>query len=535
VPGLSSPPRRLGTLALILASALAAGCGGGGHRAAPPSSRRPLVSIFEAPTQLAADPGATLEQLRRLGVQYVRVLVQWRLVAPSPSSARPPANFNPDLASAYRRGNWATYDAIDRDARAEGIGVLFDIDGPAPSWATGPGFIPGGTPGVWRPSAAGFEAFARAVGRRYGGRYTPPGASSPLPRVSFWSIWNEPNLGEAELAPQAIDDSRIEASAVMYRGLLDAGWSALQATGHGGDRILIGDLAPLGQTVGTNVPGNFGEMVPLRFARALYCVDGALRPLRGAAAAARGCPTTAAGRSAFPRDHPALFDATGFAIHPYPGPTRVPPTTVLGSDFATLANLSKLEGLLTTVSREYGHPRPWGIWNTEYGYITDPPFAPGAPLALAAAYENWAEYLSWREDWMRSFDHYLLVDPPVGGPSHFFTGLEFSNPALTHKPTYRAFRMPLYLPDTRAPQGRPLEVWGCVRPVNDTASPPPAEIQLQPGGRGAFKTVRSVAMRTGRCYFDLRVRFPSGGEVRLAWSFPGGPTVYSRAVAIGFS
>ncbi len=521
---------------MILAGALAAAaCGGSANKVHPPAHRPPLVSIFEAPNELASNPDRTLAQLRTLGVQYVRVLVQWRSVAPAASASSAPAHFDAASPSAYPQANWAVYDDIDRDARAHGMGVLFDVDGPAPQWATGPGFISGGAAGVWRPSPSGFGAFTRAVGTRYSGHYTPPGASTPLPRVSFWSIWNEPNLGEADLAPQTIDNSRIEFSAVMYRRLLAAGWSALHETGHGGDTILIGELAPLGQTVGTDVPGNFGEMVPLRFLRALYCVDASLRPLRGAAASARGCPTTAAGSKAFARDNPALFDATGLAVHPYPGPTRIPPNTVFGPDFANLANLPKLEALLQTVTGDYGRTGQVAIWNTEYGYITDPPLGSGAPPPLAAAYENWAEYIAWREPWMRSWDHYLLVDPPVGGPSHFFTGLEFSDPTLTPKATYAAFQMPVYLPVTHGSAARSLEVWGCVRPVNDVASPPPAEIQLQPGGHGAFRTIRTVAVTAGNCYFDVRVRFPSGGEVRLAWPVPGAQPIYSRVVAITLS
>src|SRR5207248_2268860 len=94
-------------------------------------------------------------------------------------------------------------------------------------------------------------------------------------------------------------------------------WKALHATGHGGDTILIGETAPRGITVG-DAPGHFQGMVPLRFIRALYCVDANLRPLAGAAARSRGCPLDAAASKQFAAEHPALFQATGFADHPYP-------------------------------------------------------------------------------------------------------------------------------------------------------------------------------------------------------------------------
>ena len=61
--------------------------------------------------------------------------------------------------------------------------------------------------------------------------YRAAGSSPPLPRVDFWGIWNEPNYGQ-DLAPQAIGSS-VELSPNLYRGLLDAGYTSLKATGHG--------------------------------------------------------------------------------------------------------------------------------------------------------------------------------------------------------------------------------------------------------------------------------------------------------------
>ena len=95
--------------------------------------------------------------------------------------------------------------------------------------------------------------------------------------------------GSSSLSPQTVNG--VEVGPRLYRGLLDAAWSALQATGHGGDTILIGELASTGHAN----PGSTLGMEPLRFLRALYCVDSRFRELRGAAAAARGCPTNAAG------------------------------------------------------------------------------------------------------------------------------------------------------------------------------------------------------------------------------------------------
>jgi hypothetical protein len=529
--------RTLPILLVPLLTLAVTGCGNSAHprpvTAPPPSG---LISIFEADQVLWA-PTQTLERLRRLGVQYVRVMLQWRSVAPT----SPRGGFDASSPGAYPAANWAPYDAIDRDAHRLGIGVLFDVTGGAPAWAMGSGFQSGGAPGVWKPSPSQFERFVRAVGTRYSGTYSPPGRRSPLPRVSFWSIWNEPNLGQADLAPQTADGSTVEVSAVMYRQLLDAGWRALHQTGHGADTILIGDLAPYGQSVPPGpgfpqgLPGIFGYMEPLRFLRALYCVDGSLHPLRGQAAATRGCPTTPAGSRAFTRQHPALFQASGFAIHPYPS-GGVPPNVVLpvdDPDSVYLATVSRLTEFLDRVTARYRAPRRYPIYSTEYGYLTKPPFPYGAPLQLVPAYLNLAEYMSWRNPRVRSWDQYLLLDPQpyIYSHSHFDSGLEFADGAP--KPTYAAYRMPIYLPATREARGGKLAVWGCVRPAGYySAAPQRAEIQLQRGGHGTFTTVSSVTLATSNCYFDVMVSFSSGGSVRVAWSYPGGPTIYSRLVAI---
>jgi hypothetical protein len=498
--------------------------------------RRPgLESIFEAEPQLHAQPGATLDLLRRLGVGTVRVYMAWAALAPDATSSKRPTGFDGSTPAGYPTASWAPYDVIIRDAVARGIGVLLDPGAPAPQWATGRGAPRGGVFGAWKPSAAQYGRFVHAVATRYSGHYTPPGASSPLPRVSFWSIWNEPNLG-IDLAPEAIDNSTVATSPLMYRRLADAAWNALHRTGHGGDRILIGELAPAGQTSGKNVPGNFGYMVPLRFVRGLYCVDSRLQRLQGSAARARGCPSGGAGSRRFASDHPVLFQASGYAVHPYPGTGSVAPNVLVPDepDFANLAALPKLEHVLDAVTSAYGSSKRFELYSTEYGYFTNPPSPTGAPLQLAAAYLNWAEYISWSSPRIRSWDQYLLADPAAGGASKFVTGLEFANGV--HKPSYAAYRMPIYLPVTRVSATHDVEVWGCVRPARyarlDTGLPQRVQIELQPRPGAPFETLETLTITDPNGYFDTRVRFPSSGAVRTAWAYRHGPTVYSRTVPI---
>ena len=522
-----------GALAAACLSLLAA-CGSSSAPPLPPlhPDRVGPETIFTPASELNVDPVGTLDELQRLGVDTVHVYMHWADIAPDPSSTTKP-DFDATDPAAYPAAGWAPYDAIVQDTRARRMGLILDLVPPPPHWATGKGDpVPASEP-QWRPSASEYGQFVRAVATRYSGHYVPPGASAPLPRVDFWSIWNEPNLG-VELAPQAVPHSQVEVSGALYRGLVNAGWKALQATGHGHDTIMIGELGPAGATFG-DAPGLFAAMAPLRFLRALYCVDSSYRPLRGAAARKRGCPTTAAGTKAFPAQNPGLFHASAFADHPYSfglPPNRGTPDE---PDYTDLIEVPKLEHVLDTLQRVYGSDTRFPIYSTEYGFQTSPPGPPEGTVspATAAYYLNWAEYLTWQDPRLRSYDQYLLQDGPGG---YFTTGLKFVNG--TPKPTYAAFRMPLYLPVRSTSSGHPLEVWGGVRPAHNaqlaTHKAQRVEIQFKPASASAFKTVRTVTLTDRYGYFDVLVKFPGSGngQVRTAWTYPNGPQVFSRTVDI---
>jgi hypothetical protein len=469
----------------------------------------------------------TLETLKLLGVDRLVVSVDWNALAPDASSRRPPAGFNGANPADYAPGAWTPLDTIAVRAAAFGLRVHFNVTGGAPLWgdkrAPGPSMVR-----VWYPSAAGFGAFVHAVGERYSGHYTPPGASAPLPAVRYWSIWNEPNVGSSSLSPQTVNG--IEVGPALYRGLLDAAWGALLATGHSPatDTILVGQMASTGHLD----PGFEFGMQPLRFLRALYCVDSSYQLLRGAAAAERQCPATAAGTKRFPAQHPALFQASGWGHHPYwlqGGAPSMPPPAI-GPDWVTFSVLSKLETALDRIQRLYGSDRRFAIYLTEYGIETNPPRPDFTTSpALQATYLNQAEYIAWRDPRMKTLSQYQLQDaPPLhpGTVSSFASGLIFTNGIP--KPSYAAYRLPLWLPVLDAQRGQSLEVWGCVRPAKryPKQSVPPVQIQLD------GQTLRRVPITNPEGYFDVRVIFPRSGTVTLAWRVPGGSTIYSRAVAI---
>jgi hypothetical protein len=521
-------------------------------------------SMLEDDPMLMNDPTGTLAQLRLLGVQSVRVAVRWYYIAPAPHSRRMPRHFNGNDPASYPAANWAVWDEIVRDAAQDGITVDFNPMGGAPLWAEGGGAPRGNTNPNWEPSPGLYRQFVHALGVRYSGRYDPRlkrtvRDSNDLPRVSFWSVWNEPDYGPS-LAPQGVmGDLTIPNSPRMYRNLVDAAWSALAATGHRHDTFIFGELAPRGYPFW----GIYSGMKPVTFMRYLYCVGPNFRPLSGSAAAATGCPTTAAGSRRFRAENPGLFGASGISDHPYM--RWYPPNLEEQPDpqYTSLAEIGILEYVADRLQRVYGSSRRLPIWDTEFGYITTPPkhdnqYEPSKPhhqpwpsQAKASYYLNWAEYISWRNPRLASFFQYLFQDPLPSLKSNdwggFASGLVNYNG--TAKATYAAWRLPLYMPRTTGRRGQRLQVWGCVRPAHyallDTGQPQSAQLQFAPRSGGAYRTLATVTIssRSASCYFDLRASFPSSGWVRLAWAYPGGDpllgnygphgkTVYSRLIAL---
>ena len=477
-------------------------------------------SIFQDDNQLVfqspAGVARTLDQLRYLGVDVIRVSVFWDIVAPAPrSSARP--SFDAGDPAAYPAVNWERYDQVATLASQRGIQVNFNLSPPVPRWASGRtrnlGFV-----GHFRPSASEFGKFVRAVGRRYAGGYVAEGRT--VPRVSFWSLWNEPN-GPHFLAPQwdRSGGRSYEASARIYRSLVDAGYSALAETGHGGDTILIGETAPKG-VLGA---GPARSLRPLRFIRALYCVDQQLRPLRGAAARVQGCPQSNQA-TAFPAAHPGLFRATGWGHHPYQ--LLLAPHVRSQADSVSTADIPSLTGTLDGAFNAYRQRRRIPIYFDEYGYETDPPADFGVSFALQAAYLNQAEFMAYTNPRVRSYSQFLLRDYPAS--DLFQSGLITEDGEA--KPALAAYRIPIHVPVTRSRDGR-FRVWGMLRP-GARAGVRTADVQFRARGAGAFATVATVTT-SGRGYVDRTVFLSSAGEVRLAFRDPAtGQQAYSRSISV---
>jgi hypothetical protein len=535
----------------IVVGLILAGCGGsstpkGGTTAAPHTGvthRSDLLTIMQADGELddpQADPATTIDALAGFGASTIRTIIYWVNFAPDPDSHAKPKGFDATDPGAYTPSVWKILDGADRAAQKDGVTLYVTLNGgSAPLWGTGPGAPKHGlNPDHWKPSPTGYEQWVKAVGKRYSGHYKPKGQPSPLPRIHFWSIWNEPNLG-VEIAPVATHGGRIATGAAQYRKLVEAGWDGLAASGHttSTDTILIGETAPRGIMPPVQIRLPAQAMLPLQFIRALYCVGTDFKPLRGKAATEIDCPTNAAGTKAFVSQNPALFKASGWADHPYPdgqAPTvNTQPKGTTG--YADFANLGALIDTLDSVTGAYGEHPKFPIYNTEFGYSTKP--LGFVTQAKAEIYLNQAEYLTWINPRVASYDQYEWHDPLP--PAVFTTGLYPADGTDPPKATLAAFLMPLWLPATNTDKGSPLEVWGCARQATgverSTKQPQRIGIQLSTDNGKTYVTIKTVALDPPEdgCYFDTHVKFPASGLVRTTWTNSASAAVeYSRTQAI---
>ena len=450
-----------------------------------------------------ATQARTLDTMKALGADRVRVSLIWRLVAPAAADAQKPAGFEGANPAAYPAGAWDRYDRLVQLAAQRGLGIAFDVTAPAPNWATG---TPPEQPQIdptFDPSAAEFGAFVRAAALRYRG-------------VHYWSIWNEPN-DAASLTPQWLHDPRdptrwVPTSPQVYRRLADAAWQSLQETGHGRDTILIGETAPKGLLDNAGLTASIDSQL---FVHELYCVDANLQVYQGTSAEVRGCPTADQGAT-FVREHPALFAATGWAHHPYElsiAPNEPPRHE---DSWVTLGNLNDLSRLLRRIRARYAQPAQAlsRLYLTEYGYQTNPPEPQGVSPALQAEYLNHAEYLTWRNQSVRTLGQFPLRDgTPVA--STFQSGLRTAKGV--RKPAYEAYALPVWLPSPRVQTGHKLKVWGLVRAAPNGRRAQ-VSIQVRRAGSHAWTRVATRSSQGPRGYLTANVPVASSGDLRLVWN-----------------
>ena len=355
----------------------------------------------------------------------------------------------------------------------------------------------------------------------------PDPAGQPIPRVDYFGIWNEPNEA-AWLNPQfkTVHGHEVLTAPAEYRGLVDAAWTSLAATGHAHDTVLVGETA------------SRGWILPTPFIEALYCVGTNLQPLTGKAATEIRCPKSG-NRAAFVGAHPGLFQSTGYAHHPYsfdvPPTARPEPPQAIG-----ISNLGGFERTLNRIFKSYGQRKAGGVplYLTEFGYKTNPP-NPFVHTSWQeqATWLNQAEFMTFQRPYVRGLAQFLLYDdtpnrafrPGTRGYwGTYQSGLMTMQGQI--KPAYGAFRIPIWLPSTR--HGSRLTVWGQLRPA-DHSQLQYGVLEFRRKGSRTWKNLREVQTSSSEGFLVAHVAIPSAGSLRLEWLDPNGGTAYtSRTVKI---
>lgn len=355
-------------------------------RSGPRPATEPLeIGITESNPHLIA-PGAQPAEFRRwrdrlaaLRPTYVRVLVDWERLQPTPGRA-------PDMAipnDGCLRGGppcapYAGLRDILRAIDARGAQPALVLYG-TPRWAAvrlAGCERPGTTSRQRMPRIAAYRAFVRsllALGRSL---------DVPLP---WWSAWNEPNV-PGFLNPQrsGCGDERAPARSPRLYARLVRAMAAELGAAPGEQRLVLGDTA--------GVPEGRPQAV-------------------GSAEFARRLPGDLVCTAA------AVWGQHLHLVRPRGGGRRIEPVPV-----------SRTAGLLADVERALdGHrcPDPVPVWITETG-VGD---ATGGCHKMGAQLERWA-----RGGRVRAAFQYTLREDPV-----FPVGL--ADPQLTDLyPAYRAWR-----------------------------------------------------------------------------------------------
>ena len=262
------------------------------------------MSIIQDDARLDADPGRHAgpgAPARRAGGARVGAL---ELDRPRGERAQDARHFNATDPSAYPAENWRPV-GHHRDRRAPGRDQgRLRPDGRRPTVGARA-----------RPSRRQQQPELGAVGERVRSlrardrnplqrQLRPAGsrATPRLPRVDFWTVWNEPDYGPS-LAPQGVPGHlTVENSPRMYRNLLGAAWRSLLATGHSTatDTIAFGELAPRGESFW----GVFSGMKPLDVPASVVLRGLVLPPASRERGADPGLPAHGGGVEALPGAEP---------------------------------------------------------------------------------------------------------------------------------------------------------------------------------------------------------------------------------------
>jgi hypothetical protein len=442
-----------------------------------------LVTGFADHIYRAGSPdqqAQALQMTRAEDAGIIRINVVWADIA---HSGRPSDPANP-ADPAY---DFAQLDGDVTAAEAAGLDVMFTVY-KAPPWAEGPDRPPVNfdTPeGTWRPDPGDYANFATALASRYSGNFVPAGATTALPHVKYYEVWNEENLW-AYLSPQ-YEGKKKEVAVELYRDLLNHFYDAIKRV-DGKNKVILGGMAPFG-----DAPGGVRTR-PLIFLRALFCLTDKLDPV--------SCP------------QPAKFDILG--IHPIntlgaPTQSATDPDDITSADVPAIVKILRAAQSSDTLATGGSHP----IWVTEFWWESYPDGGVKAKPGLAK-HGRWIEqalYLFWKSG-ARVAINLQLIDDVFNSEDDgsLQTGVFLSDG--TPKPAATSFRFPFVL--DRQSKNK-VFVWG--------KSPEKGKLTIEKKQGGGWHDVKRVKVKDNKVFttkLDARgkgkYRATVGDQTSLVWT-----------------
>ena len=373
--------------------------------------------------------------------------------------------------------------------RAAGIKPVITITGPGPIWASS---VPSMRDSRYKPDAAKFAVFARAVAQRY------------ADATDQYILWNEPNIDQW-LKPQSdcIGKRCTPAAPATYRAIANKAIPAIKA-GDPGAQVFFPTLAPRGQAT---VTARNQHLKPLPFLRALACVDAKNRPER---------------RSTYCRKGFKPVDGDGISYHPH-GVLSAPDQSYPDKDTASFADLPRLYATVDAIQKAGGflhngsRTAKFDFYFTEFGYETNPPDPMrGVTLAQQSRYLQQATYLAWKAPRVKMLIQYLWRDDPVSSRGTGFAGWQSGLFGFDGrpKPIAKAFPNPFWVD---LPRGkRTATIWGQVRP----GAAAQVTLQSQRPGASGWKTVKTLTTDE-RGYFSLKQTVTAATTFRFQYMLAG--------------
>jgi hypothetical protein len=358
-----------------------------------------LVGINDEADTLYGNPVTGFQALKALGAKVLRVNLYWGGTPWAVSRGAKPTDPTDPGDPAY---NWDLYDRLMRYAATYHVKVVFSILF-TPGWANGHK-----ARSVAPTDMKELEDFAYAAAARYNGSYVPPswqqqptleGPDEPLPAVTLWTAWNEPN-NPVFLSPQYVrkGGAWVIESAVQYAKICNAIYTGIHDGGTSSEKVACGVTAPKGNDAPATVRASVD---PLSF-------------------------LSAAKKAGMKK-----FDV--YAHHPYYANPTESPTFVPTGKTARRIQMGNIGVLLAEITKLYG---PKHLWITEYGYETNPPDHNfGVSTAKQAAYLTEAYAMARKNPRIDMLLWFLIKDDSsLGG---WQSGLETTTGK--HKPAWNAF------------------------------------------------------------------------------------------------